>query len=80
MSESGEQFIEAISKLQDVSTELTPEEAAQGLEQADLEIFWRNWPDVSAWAGTLWRKLNEDLSEPAAPVTDPELDESGGGG
>lgn len=76
----GEKFIDAISKLDEVSSELTPEEAAEELDEANLQVFWQEWPDVSAWAGALWRRLNEDLAEPAAPVTDPELDESGGGG
>lgn len=73
-------FMDAISKLEGLSTDLTPDEAADELDQADLEVFWRQWPELSTWAGELWRRLNEDLAEPAAPVTDPDLDESGGEG
>lgn len=80
MAETSDEFMEAISKLEEITSDLTAVEAAKQLDQADLEVFWRNWPDISAWAGELWRKLNEDLAEPAAPVTDPDLDESGGEG
>lgn len=80
MESAGERFMEAISRLEELSTELTPEDAAEQLDEANLQVFWKQWPDVSAWAGALWRHLNEDLAEPAEPVSDPELDESGGGG
>jgi hypothetical protein len=33
----------------------------------------------SSWAGSLWRLLNEDTVDPAAPVSD-EFDEVGGSG
>jgi hypothetical protein len=38
------------------------------------------WPEVSAWAGSLWRLLSEELSGPATPYTDAELDEVGESG
>lgn len=80
MDEPGDELLKAISKLQEISTELTAEEAGEKLDQPDLEVFWRKWPDVSTWAGELWRKLNEDLAQNAEQVTDPDLDEEGGGG
>jgi hypothetical protein len=80
MNEPGDELLEAISKLQEISTALTAEEAVEKFDQPDLEVFWRRWPDVSTWAGELWRKLNEDLAQPAEQVTDPELDEEGGEG
>jgi hypothetical protein len=33
---------------------------------------------LSAWAGSLWRMLCEDLAEPSTPHLDAELDEVGG--
>lgn len=79
MKDSDEPLMEAVSKLDELSSELTPEEAADELDEASLQVFWKQWPDISSWAGALWRRLNEDMSVPAEPVSDPDLDESGGG-
>jgi hypothetical protein len=38
------------------------------------------WPQVSAWTGSLWRMLSEEMSGPSAPHVDPELDEVGESG
>jgi len=43
-------------------------------------LFWMRWPQVSSWAGSLWRMLSEELSGPSSPHVDPELDEVGGSG
>ena len=50
------------------------------LDEATLQVFWRDWPNISSWAGALWRKLNDDLDQPARPTRDPDLDEVGGSG
>jgi len=76
----GEGLVEALSLLEDVADALTPDEAVRRLDDASLQMFWRVWPDVSSWAGALWRQLNADLAEPARPPRDPELDEVGGSG
>jgi hypothetical protein len=72
-------FTEAISELKDIAHGQTPEDAAGAFDQPTLEVFWREWPDISEWAGTLWRRLNADLADAAKPVKDPLLDETGGG-
>jgi hypothetical protein len=33
---------------------------------------------LSAWAGSLWRMLSEELDGPSTPHLDAELDEVGG--
>jgi len=37
------------------------------------------WPQLSAWAGSLWRMLSEELAGPGAPH-DSELHEIGESG
>ena len=73
-------LIEALSDLESVADALTADEAARMLDDATLQVFWRDWPNVSSWAGALWRRLNQDLAGPARPPEDPELDEIGGSG
>jgi hypothetical protein len=43
-------------------------------------VFWKRWPEVSQWAGSLWKMLSEELAGPATPHGDPELDEVGESG
>ena len=75
--ELGERLLEALAGLDEVSGELTADEALTELDDATLQVFWRDWPNISSWAGSLWRRLNEDLAQPAsAPTSD--LDEVGG--
>lgn len=79
MGDTSDRLVEAISTLEQVADELTPDEAAGALDPATLQLFWREWPDVASWAGALWRRLNEDLGKPAQPQQEPDLDEVGGG-
>jgi hypothetical protein len=76
----GERLVQALSLLDEVADTMTPDEAAHRLDDASLQMFWRDWPNLSSWAGALWRQLDGDLSEPARPPRDPELDEVGGSG
>ena len=74
-------LLDALDALRDVGADLTPDEAVEQLDTASLQMFWRDWPNVSGWAGRLWRTLNQEL----APATrthaiDDDLDEIGGSG
>jgi hypothetical protein len=78
--DAGDRLVSALSRLETVADEVTPDEALHAIDEATLQVFWRDWPNISAWAGSLWRRLNEDLAGPAAPPQDPDLDEVGEGG
>jgi len=80
MADPSEQLLEAMTLLEEVSTSITPDTAAEELDAATLQSFWREWPSASGWAGALWRRLNQDLESPSTPQSDPETDEVGGSG
>jgi hypothetical protein len=75
-----ERFLGALSALEDVADEVSPDDAAVVLDDAALQVFWREWPRLGAWAGAVWRRLDRDLAAPSSPVSDGELDEVGGEG
>jgi len=81
MSEPGlaERLLAALSELQQIAGAMTAEQAARALDEASIEVFWRDWPDLSSWTGALWRTIEEDHAEPAREAEDSELDEVGGG-
>jgi hypothetical protein len=79
MDDISDRLLHVLSELEDVTYEMTPEEASRSLEEPTLQLFWRQWPHISSWAGSLWRLLNEDTLDPAAPASG-ELDEVGGSG
>jgi hypothetical protein len=76
----GDRLVSALSDLDAIADELRPDEALQAIDEATLEVFWRDWPQIDAWARSLWQRLNEDLAGPATPPQDPDLDEVGEGG
>jgi hypothetical protein len=78
--DSSDRLLEAMTDLESVADEVTSEEAARTFDATTLQVFWRDWPRVSSWAGQLWRRLNEDLEIPGTPVRDVDLDEVGGEG
>lgn len=80
MDEASEQLLQAIEQFEQVADAATPDEAATGFDDATLQVFWQRWPNVSSWAGQLWRRLNHDLADAATPVDDSEHHEIGGEG
>ena len=79
MADISDRLLHAFSELEDIANEMTPEVASRSVEEPTLQLFWRRWPQVSSWAGSLWRLLNEDTVDPAAPASG-EFDEVGGSG
>ena len=75
-----DKFLDLVHDLDEVTRSLTPEQAHARFDATTLQVFWKRWPDLSAWAGSLWRLLSEELSGPATPHLDPELDEVGDSG
>src|SRR5262249_3171957 len=69
---------DAIHRLEDVRDAITPERANAEFDEITLQLFWKKWPHLSAWAGSLWRMLSEECAGPATPHLDAELDEGGG--
>lgn len=80
MDDPATDLLTAIDLLNDVADEMTAEDATEELDEATLQMFWREWPRASGWAGALWRTLNDELERRARPAGDPELDEIGGSG
>jgi hypothetical protein len=77
MADAAQQLLEAMEALDDVADNLTAHEAMEELDEATLQVFWRDWPRIQSWAGSLWRQLDEELAELAAPST---VDGDTGGG
>jgi hypothetical protein len=75
----GERFIAALTQLDELSSGLTVDEALSELDEATLQVFWRDWPNINSWAAAIWRRLNDDLARPASPPAS-DLDEVGGSG
>jgi hypothetical protein len=75
-----DRFLDAISKLEAVADAVSPHDAYRQLDETSMQIFWRTWPGISSWAGSLWRLLNEEFMDPAVSSHHPDADEVGGSG
>jgi len=80
VDDPAEVFLELIHSLEELRDSITPEHAHTEFDETTLQLFWKKWPALSAWAGSLWRMLSEELAGPATPHLDAELDEVGGSG
>jgi hypothetical protein len=78
MDDLGDQFLELIHRLEDIRDAIPPERAHAVFDETTLQVFWKKWPGLSAWAGSLWRLLSEELAGPSTPHRDADLDEVGG--
>jgi hypothetical protein len=78
MDELAAKFSDLIQGLEEVRDAVSAEQAHAGFDQTTLQVFWRKWPGLAAWTGSLWRLLSEELAGPASPHLDHELDEVGG--
>ncbi len=80
MEVMAERFLGLIHDLEEITRAVTTEQAHAEFDELVLQVFWQRWPDLSSWAGSLWRLLSEELAQPATPHLDPELDELGESG
>ena len=80
MDDASDRILHMIEEFERVAEAATPDDAARTFDEATLQLFWQRWPHVSSWGGSLWRRLNEDLAEPAVPVGDSDAHEIGGEG
>jgi hypothetical protein len=55
MADAAQQLLEAMEAFDEVADALTAHEAMQELDEATLQLFWRDWPRIQSWAGSLWR-------------------------
>lgn len=72
------EFLELVHRLEEVRDAITPERAHAEFDELTLQVFWKKWPGLSTWSGSLWRMLSEELAGPATPHLDADLDEVGG--
>ena len=78
MDDLAVEFLELIHRFEEVRDAITPERAHVEFDETTLQVFWKKWPSLSTWAGSLWRMLSEELAGPSTPHRDAELDEVGG--
>jgi hypothetical protein len=80
MEINADRFLDLMHQLEDFTDAITAERAHAEFDETTLQLFWMRWPHISAWSGSLWRMLSEELSGPGAPQGDPDLDEVGESG
>lgn len=80
MDNLSERFLSLIHGFEEIAQSLPVDDAHAEFDEMVLQVFWQRWPELSDWAGTLWRLLSEELAGNAAMHLDPELDELGDGG
>jgi hypothetical protein len=80
VDDTSERLVLAIEACERVAESATPDEAVRTIDEATLQVFWQRWPQVSSWGGALWRRLNEDLADAAAPAEDSGFHDVGGEG
>jgi len=78
MDDAAGRLLELIHDLEELRDTVPPERAHAEFDELTLQVFWMKWPGLSAWAGSLWKMLSEELAHPASPHHDSELHEVGG--
>jgi hypothetical protein len=77
MADVAQQLLEAMESLDEVAYSITAHDAVEQLDEATLQLFWRDWPRIQSWAGSLWRQLDGELAERARPAGG-DVDTGGG--
>jgi hypothetical protein len=80
MNDVSSELLCLVQRLEEIRDSIPPERAHAEFDETTLQVFWKKWPGISAWAGSLWRQLSEELAGPSSPQRDGELDEVGGSG
>jgi hypothetical protein len=80
VDDASERLLHALEQWERVAENATPDEAAQALDHATLQLFWQRWPHVASWGGALWRRLNAELADAATPAEESEFHDVGGEG
>jgi hypothetical protein len=79
MEDMPDRFLSLIHELEDITGSISASRALADFDETTLQVFWKKWPHLSAWAGSLWSMLSAEISD-AATQHDPELDEIGESG
>ena len=80
MEDVADRFLELIHDLEDIANSVSAQRALEEFDETTLQVFWKKWPHVSGWAGSLWTMLSAELSGPSTQHLDPDLDEIGESG
>lgn len=75
-----DRFHEAVTSLEEIAGEVKPPDAWDGFGPVALEEFWQAWPSIRGWGEWLWRLVDAERGEKAAPEDDSPYDETGGSG
>jgi hypothetical protein len=75
-----DRFLDAISRFEEVARAATPHDAYRHLDETSMQVFWKTWPGISSWAGSLWRLLNEEFMDQAISADHSDSGEVGGSG
>ena len=78
MDDPAGRFLNLIHDLEEVRDAITPTRAHAEFDEITLQVFWKKWPGLSEWVGSLWMMLSEELAGPTTPYDDAEHDEVGG--
>ena len=77
MADAAQQLLEAMEAFDEVAGSVTAHEAVEQFDETTLQLFWRDWPRIQSWAGSLWRQLNAEMAEWASPAGG-DVDTGGG--
>ena len=69
MDDNADRFLDLIHQLEDFTRTVSPDQAHAEFDETTLQLFWMRWPQLSAWAGSLWRLLSEELAGPRPRTT-----------
>jgi hypothetical protein len=78
MDDAASRFLDVIHDLEEIKDEITAVQAHVVFDETTLQVFWKKWPGLAEWAGSLWMMLSEEMAGPTTPYNDAELDEVGG--
>lgn len=53
MDDVGDRLLDLVHDLDEVARYLTPDQAHAQFDETTLQVFWKRWPEVSAWGRTV---------------------------
>jgi hypothetical protein len=48
-----DRFLDAIARFEEIADAVTPHDAHRQLDETSVQVFWKRWPGLSSWAGSL---------------------------